>query len=283
MPTENFFFWVSDSITKLVTQYGGVFQQTGSEWLRAISVVMLVILGLRIAASALGGQPGDMGFGAVARYAVLVVFCLMMLRYYDTPIPGAGVSFTGAITGMGAHLANQIDTTMTERLIAKFSDVILAMEGPAWYDVLGSITSHLHYYFCVFALLAIQCIMLGVISFGWVALGILKLLGPLFIPFLIVPKIEERFWGWFWALVQYSFYPVVANAFVFVYGQVILNFFSVYQGPYTAEKIAGMFLTLVALALALVFGFFKIPGLVADMFRGTSGQHTMPGMGWWRG
>ena len=33
------------------------------------------------------------------------------------------------------------------------------------------------------------------------------------------------FWGWFKALLQYSFYPVIANAFAYVYGQIWLNFF----------------------------------------------------------
>jgi hypothetical protein len=50
-------------------------------------------------------------------------------------------------------------------------------------------------------------------------LAVIVLVGPIFISFFIVPKLEWLFWGWFRAFIQYAFYQVVAHAFVFVFGQ----------------------------------------------------------------
>lgn len=270
MPSSNFFFWITDSVTKLLAGKHDIFLQTGTEWLRAIAIVLLIVQAVRLAWLR---EKGDIG--GIAQFLVMVFTAGMILRYYS--------ELTGVITGTGAYLANQIDTSMTERLITKFNDVIVGMESPAWYDVLSSLTAHLHYYFCVFSLVAIQVIILGVIAFGWVAVGIIVLVGYIAVPFMIVPKFDHYFWNWLSSLIQYSFYPVVANAFVFVYGEVIMNFFTAFPGALTADKLAATIVTMVCLCLALVFGFFKIPGLVADIFRGSSGQHTMPGFGPWKG
>ena len=53
-------------------------------------------------------------------------------------------------------------------------------------------------------------------SFGIIASAICALIGPLFIPFFIVPTMEWIFWGWLKSFVQYSFIPVIANAFISV-------------------------------------------------------------------
>ena len=62
-----------------------------------------------------------------------------------------------------------------------------------------------------------QFALLFVVSFGMIASAVCALLGPLFVPFFIVPTLEWLFWNWLKAFVQYSFMPVVANAFIFVF------------------------------------------------------------------
>jgi type IV secretory pathway VirB6-like protein len=76
----------------------------------------------------------------------------------------------------------------------------------------------LRYIITVVCLLFAQAAVFGVIAFGYVAAAIAVMLGPIFIPFYIVPELEWLFWGWFKSLVQYAFYPVVANAYLFVLG-----------------------------------------------------------------
>lgn len=276
---QNYFFWINEAVQYLLTSAGDPFLTTGMNWFRWISVAMILWMGFGILWSRGGGFTLGRAFGVLVK----IVVCLHLLRFYNIPAPGFDNTLHGYITGAGAALASQIDITMTEKLTERFNDVILGMEVPAWHNVLGAIGAYIHYYFCVFAITGMQMVMVCVIAFGWVAIGILVLFGPIAIPFILVPGREHYFWNWFSSLVQYSFYPVVANAFVFVYGHVMMNFFDFYPPPYDAAKLASMFLVVVGLACSLLFGFYKVPGLTADIFRGSSGHHTMPGIGKWRG
>ena len=74
------------------------------------------------------------------------------------------------------------------------------------------------------------------IAFGYVAAAIAVLLGPIFIPFFIVPHMEWLFWGWLKAFVQYAFYPVVANAYLFVFGNLLIHFVDSHPPPTTARR-----------------------------------------------
>ena len=57
-----------------------------------------------------------------------------------------------------------------------------------------------------------------------IASAICALVGPLFVPFFIVPTLEWLFWGWLKAFIQYSFMPVIANAFIFVFERFLSRF-----------------------------------------------------------
>ena len=62
-----------------------------------------------------------------------------------------------------------------------------------------------------------QFALLFVVSFSMIASAVCGLVGPLFVPFFIVPTLEWLFWGWLKAFIQYSFMLVIANAFIFVF------------------------------------------------------------------
>jgi hypothetical protein len=69
----------------------------------------------------------------------------------------------------------------------------------------------------------------------------------------------------------------VANAFVFVFGNLLLHFFDRYPPPYTFEQIAAFFMPMVFLLLTFIYGVLKVPGLVNAIFTGRSGDHALPG------
>ena len=47
---------------------------------------------------------------------------------------------------------------------------------------------------------------------GFFALSVLSILGPIFIPLYLVPQLEEYFWGWLKAVVQQAFFMITASA-----------------------------------------------------------------------
>ncbi len=130
----------------------------------------------------------------------------------------------------------------------------------------------IRYGITVVCLLFAQAAVFGVIAFGYVATAIAVLLGPIFIPFFIVPGLDWLFWGWFKALIQYAFYPVVANAYLFVFGQLLIHFIDSHPPPYDGVAIALLFFPLVMLLIAFTYGILKIPSLVNSIFTGRSGE-----------
>src|SRR5262249_36138166 len=117
---------------------------------------------------------------------------------------------------------------------------------------------------------------LAVFAFGYVAAAIAVLLGPIFIPFFIVPHLEWLFWGWLKSLVQYAFYPVVANAYLFVFGNLLVHFLDSHPPPYDGAMLLVLFFPLVLLLVAFTFGVLKIPSLVNSLFTGRSGESALP-------
>src|SRR5436309_5796967 len=93
------------------------------------------------------------------------------------------------------------------------------MDSPAIADILGTII----YAIVIILLAAAQAIAIVVIAYGFIATAVCVLVGPMFIPFFIVPKLEWLFWGWFRCFLQYAFYQVIAAAVVFVSGNLVLG------------------------------------------------------------
>jgi type IV secretory pathway VirB6-like protein len=117
-----------------------------------------------------------------------------------------------------------------------------------------------------------------VIGFGYIAAAIAVLLGPVFIPFFIVPGMEWLFWGWLKALLQYAFYPVVANAYLFVVGSLLVHFVDSHPPPFDGANIPAMFAPLLILLIAITWGVLKVPSLVNSLFTGKAGESAVPSL-----
>ena len=119
---------------------------------------------------------------------------------------------------------------------------------------------------------AAQAIAIVVIAYGFIATAVCVLVGPIFIPFFIVPKLEWLFWGWFKAFIQYAFYQVIAAAVVFVIANLILGTLNLQpNGTISAAQLLEFFPVLFITFLASIYALLKIPALTNHIFSGTSG------------
>jgi hypothetical protein len=154
-----------------------------------------------------------------------------MITYYSQPLPGIGVSFYHLFIDQGLNLANQLNHSLVQEVWDRLTGLYWGMETPALTLALNFMEI-IRYAVTILGLLAAQAAIFGVIAFGYVAAAIAVLLGPIFIPFFIVPGLEWLFWGWFKSLIQYAFYPVVANAYLFVFGNMLIHFVDAHPAPY---------------------------------------------------
>src|ERR1051326_6788238 len=117
------------------------------------------------------------------------------------------------------------------------------MQTPAL-TIMLNVMEIVRYTLTVLALVVAQAAVLVVIAFGYIAVAIAVLLGPIFIPFFIVPQTEWMFWGWLKSLIQYAFYPVVGNAYLFVFGNLLIRFIDAHPAPYDSSAMAVFFFPL---------------------------------------
>lgn len=265
-------------LTQLMTEHAGVFEAMGANMFRGFAVILIAWYGAKSAlASASGGTGPLFHFDNFASLLMTIAFGFAMITYYSHPIPGFGVSFYHLITDQGLSLANQLSHAMVQESWDRFANLYFGMEMPAL-TIAFNVIEFLRYSLVSICLLAALAAVYTVIAFGYVAMAIAVMMGPVFIPFFIVPKMEWLFWGWLKALIQYSFYPVVANAYLYVFGHVLIRFVDAHPPPYDGGLVAVLFFPLVMLLVAFTFGILKIPSLVNSLFTGRSGESAIPSL-----
>jgi hypothetical protein len=185
-----------------------------------------------------------------------IAFGFAMITYYAQPIPGFGVSFHSLITNEGFTLANQLNNGEVTDIFSTLDNIYFSLEVPV---IAFDIIAILHFILIVAMIIVLEAAVFFVIAFGYIAAAVAVLLGPVFIPFFIVPKMEWLFWGWFKAFLQYSFYPVVANAYLYVFGSMLVHLVDSHPPPYDGAAIALLFTPLLFLMIAFTYGVVKIP------------------------
>src|SRR5260221_1752105 len=191
-----------------------------------------------------------------------------MVNYYNTPIPGVGVSFHNLVTNEAQFLSGQIDQAQLQTVVARVADFESRMDSPTWGDILGTAI----YVIVTILLAAAQAIAIVVIAYGFIATAVCVLVGPVFVPFFIVPKLEWLFWGWLRCFVQYAFYEVVAAAVVYIIGNLIIGVLTLQPaGAISTLQLIGWFPVLFITFLASIYVLLKVPALTNHIFSGTAG------------
>jgi hypothetical protein len=263
MPGIDPFASITASVLDLLMRDGDMFLSVGTHLFRDFAVILIAWFGIQ---AALGATEGGSGF-PLSRFATLLItiaFGYTMIIYYRAPIPGFGISFTQLLTDQSIFLARQLEITQVQRLSDRLNQLFLTMEQP----LLFNISAIVGYFLVALAVTAARVALLAVIAFGLVATGVAVLVGPLFIPFFIVPKLEWLFWSWLKSILQYAFYQVIAQAFVFVFGTFLMNFLDAFPPPYTVDRLLVGGFHLIFLLLAFTYGLLKVPSLTHSLFSG---------------
>jgi type IV secretory pathway VirB6-like protein len=263
---QNIIAQLGQAITQLLSSQSNTLQATGLDIFRGLAVILIVWFGIKSALSASQGG-GGFHFAKFADLILMIALGLGMLTYYSTPIPGTSYSFSDLITKEGLNLSNQIESSQTQSI----ANTITAQEQqlgspPGSFNLIEDLT-----YLLIVVLLALmEAAAFAVIAYGYVASAVCVLIGPIFIPWFIVPKMDWLFWGWLKAFIGFSFYQVVASAFIYVFSKVLTSMFQVIGNI----SISNAFTVLPALLITLfvcIYGLVKIPELTSAILSGRAG------------
>ena len=263
----DFLQFIFQAINNLLTQNLGFFDAMGQHLFRMFATILIVWYGVKSALAAAGGK-SPFHFDNFATLLLTISFGFAMVNYYSTPIPGIGASFHNLVTDEAQFLASRIDQAQLQTVVARVADFESRIDSPGVADFLGTII----YAIVMILLAAAQAIAIVVIAYGFIATAVCVLVGPVFIPFFIVPKLEWLFWGWFKCFIQYAFYQVIASAVVFVIANLILGILGLQPtGAISTAQLIGLFPVLFITFLAAIYALLKIPALTNHIFSGSAG------------
>jgi hypothetical protein len=241
----------------------------------SLATIMLVWFGIQEAlASAQGGQGFNMA--RFLNFFLLITFAYTFVLYYDSSIPGIGYSLKSFISDGTTDLANIIGHDATASMLQSI-DASLQKSGPGM-AMFTAPYMMVAYLINQISLAVLAALISVIIAYGEIAAAIIGLLGPIFIPFLVIEKLEFLFWGWLKAFLSFSFYKVIAAATMSILGHLFMAYSTNLIDFTNPIKMLQNFPFIILLVVVNIFMIIKIPAITASIFSGSSSGHDA-GMG----
>jgi hypothetical protein len=259
---------IQQAIANLLTVYEPEFLRFGYSLFLSFATILIVWQGVKMMFS--HDSLGDSMF-EFAKLLMLISFGYSFIAFYEAPLPGIGVSFSNLITDQTAYFQSVLEARAFDSIYRHFDDLSEHFLQPdAW-----SILANLIYWVMLLLIALAKGLSLAVIAFGLIASAVCGLLGPIFVPFFIVPKLEWLFWGWLKAFIQYSFVPVVAIAFLMIFEQFVYRYVTTLPPTITSAEYGVYGLQAVAVVVTFCIGIALVPSLTSSIFSGQGGQSIL--------
>lgn len=260
---------IQQAISTLLTTYEPEFLRFGYSLFVAFATILLVWQGIKMMMSrdSLGDHMFDF-----AKLLLFISFGYALIAFYESPIPGIGVSFSNLVTDQAHVFANILDARSLE-LVFDHLDTLWSqfVQPDAW-----SILANLLYWLLLIVVTLAKVVALAIVAFGLISSAVCALLGPIFVPFFIVPKLDWLFWSWFKAFIQYSFVPVVAFAFLMIFERFIFQFLTTLPPGITEDLYLVYGLQALVIIGVFAVGILLVPSLTSSIFSGRGGANPFP-------
>ena len=231
---RNFKSFLDIALESLTAAAGGEIFTLGNQMFAGLALVVVVLSGLKIAFGG-GLQPWEL-----MRVVIGIWIPWVMLQFYTTDLPRMGVTFPHMIVAGGnwlndllvddSVLSVQIELTnlfkelSDERDSAVGSGSLWKLLRTSFQTMLTEITGFVVVLFMALMMLLLAAVTYAQVIWAQIALAILIIVGPIFIPFLVFEPLSFLFWGWFRAMITYSLYAVIAGAVLRVFSAVGIAF-----------------------------------------------------------
>ena len=266
------FQYIAQACQTLATTVAPSITAMGVHIVLALATIMMVWFGVQEALASAHGGPG-FSMGRFLNLFMLLTFAYVMVNYYDSSIPGLGFSIKGFIDGGTINLVNLIGSDGSNTMLNEIHQAS-SKTGPSILNTVMNPYYAIVYFAVQFLLAMLAAIVSAIVAYGAIAATIIGVLGPIFIPFLVVDKLDWLFWGWLKAYLGFSFYKVVAAATMNVLSHVLTNYYiQLGQSVSDPSTIVQTLPLLVLLVLVNIYILFKIPTMTHSLFTGGTGGH----------
>lgn len=267
----DYFKIVTRFLDQLVSTHDALFVTLGQEWLAALFVLRIAWVIVEHYIFARGSELDVMPIGkAILRWG----FLYTLLLFWVVPIPVVGVSFHELIPRQMSAIANTIDISCVNALTDALKTGFISMEVPGTFNFLGA-----GIYGATTVVIALCWFtVFGVTVISYCQVGVASLVGPLFIPWGMLPGTSWIFNGFVRFELIYSFWRVAASAFTFVWGNAMLTFWQMMfgTGPHGDYSLGHMLIVTPIMGM-LMLGFagcmFTVYLVSRDLFSGSASMN----------
>jgi hypothetical protein len=264
---------VIEAIRNVLAANTPIFDSTGASMAVSAATILLALFGYEYAT---GGVDGDF-FARLWRAVMMICIVFACVFYYDRPLPLLGMTFPQIVTRQCEAMARTIGVASAETIIKRSAQLWGSMEVPGALDYLG------WFNWIVIALLvnAINAVSFGAVAVGLILEATMKLFGPVFLPFFLVPRFDWLAWNWLKAFMGFAFFEVFAAALLRISVQVMVPALDAIPSPMSLGDQAAAVAVLFVLLASLTYTLLKIPTWVGMLFSGSVGGGGLTS-GWWR-
>ena len=291
---RDFQSFIQTALDGLTASAGGEVMTLGTGMFAGLALIVIVIAGVKIAFS------GNIQPWEVVRLVIGIWIPWVMMQFYTATIPGMSQTFPGMIAEGGNFLHEMLLGDIISSMQTELGDMVRAIAAnmqtqAAQGNVIGILTGGVHAFITavagsiILALLILMLIVLFAVTYAqviWaqIALAILIILGPIFIPFLVFEPLAFLFWGWFKGMLTYSLYAVIAGCVLRVFSAVGIAYITTLGGAnldtQSMTQVGLWTLAVIPLFIAGLLSSLKCGGAGRDArYRRRSGRERTHGYG----
>lgn len=260
-PSEFPLLWAYASIDGAINDLVPLFVGEGLLLFRALAALTIAWFGIQ---TALAGE--GVPWGRFLPMVLAMSFSLAMLRFYETAAPGLGMPVSTLPIQAADFYSRQIDAHINWNFAQSFHDGWQELTSWSFFDFVQGAGSLVWTFLILLFNTACTALLLAMVAAGRVAAGACAVLGPLFIPWLFVPRMDFLFWGWLRSYLQFSFYTAVGWTFLALCSFMLDGLWRTVP-PGLAAQVTWFFYSAVVLLVA-VLGMTKVHSLTHALFHG---------------
>ncbi len=260
--------WVTGQIDALMAAASPMLVTIGLEIVNGFAGVMFILLMVRLSFQIFHHHHIIIDPWPILSFLFLVAGIDVMLKYYATPLPGVGISFSSLPDAICHYIATAIDVSTYDLVMGKAQEILTNMQQPTGMFPYMQLSV---YWFVWLQMAVLDALLFLVTLYGFWFSGITRLVGPIFVALLLFPMFRHYFHSWLGTLIRFAFYKIAAAGFLFVFCNVWYKFLTdVASGGYTLNHMLDMLVPMMLLNLASFLVALRIPVWIDGVFSGSA-------------
>ncbi len=252
-----------DAIFALLSSTEWMLVAAGIRLFQGLSVIVLVLFGVN-------AMYHDADIGAFIHLVLRISVTYSLVYFYATPLPVVGISTGNLIPAQASWIANLLDGRALENVVHALAVLTSRLTQPGALDWVAGLV-----YVALLGVLALVKFLVIIASTGpLLAVAVIKLLGPVLVPFLVFEPLEWIFYSFLRSLAGASFCMPVGAALTVIFATFIQRFVTALPPTIAPSALPLFFIEVCATCCCFAGAILFIPRIAAGLFNGPSAPHV---------